>query len=48
MLIGNPCLSFCLGPGHINNVYNTCFWALVHNGMSNTDAVKRLKVCVYH
>jgi hypothetical protein len=28
---------------HINNLYNTCFWALVHDGMTNTDAVKRLK-----
>ncbi|KAJ1728573.1 tRNA-histidine guanylyltransferase 1-like [Coemansia biformis] len=29
---------------HINNMYNTCFWALVNNGsVSRKDAEKRLK-----
>lgn len=29
---------------HINNLYNTTFWSLIqHNGMSNTDAEKKLK-----
>lgn len=33
--------------GHINNLYNTCFWALVQNaGMSNRDAQEKLKVIV--
>ena len=29
---------------HINNLYNTCFWALVHSGLSTTEAEKRLSV----
>lgn len=29
---------------HINNLYNTCFWNLVHSGMSSLDAEKRLRV----
>lgn len=29
-------------PGHINNLYNTVFWALVASGLSETDAEKRL------
>ena len=29
---------------HINNLYNTCFWALVQDGnLSNSEAEKRLK-----
>jgi tRNA(His) guanylyltransferase len=27
---------------HINNLYNTCFWALVHDGVSNQDASRQL------
>ena len=31
--------------GHINNLYNTTFWALVQNGsMDVTQAEERLKV----
>lgn len=31
--------------GHINNLYNTTFWALVlKGGISNTEAEKELKV----
>ena len=31
--------------GHINNLYNTTFWAMVQQGgMSNTDAEQELKV----
>jgi tRNA(His) guanylyltransferase len=31
--------------GHINNLYNTTFWALVQQGgMSNVEAEQRLKV----
>lgn len=29
---------------HVNNVYNTSFWALVHSGMSPEDAEKKLRV----
>jgi hypothetical protein len=29
--------------GHINNQYNTCFWALVHSGLTTTEAQLRLK-----
>ncbi|KAI9637086.1 tRNA guanylyltransferase [Dioszegia hungarica] len=28
---------------HINNLYNTCFWALVQSGMSTTDTNKALQ-----
>ncbi|EIE21615.1 histidine tRNA 5'-guanylyltransferase [Coccomyxa subellipsoidea C-169] len=28
---------------HINNQYNTCFWALVHSGKSRTEAQDHLK-----
>lgn len=32
--------------GHINNLYNTTFWAMVlQGGMKNTDAELELKVC---
>ena len=27
---------------HINNLYNTCFWALVQSGISKTEAEKEL------
>ena len=35
--------------GHINNLYNTCFWKLVHSGLTTADAEKRLyvRVAVY-
>lgn len=38
------------GPvGHINNLYNTTFWAMVlRGGMKNTDAELELKVSVSH
>jgi tRNA(His) guanylyltransferase len=29
---------------HINNLYNTCFWALVHSGVTLKDAEKKLCV----
>ena len=29
---------------HINNLYNTCFWALVHSGLTTVDAEKKLSV----
>lgn len=29
---------------HINNLYNTSFWALVHGGMTPNEATKELKV----
>lgn len=28
---------------HVNNLFNTTFWALVNGGMSGTEAEKRLK-----
>ena len=28
---------------HINNLYNTTFWLLVHSGLSNTEAHQKLK-----
>jgi len=32
--------------GHINNLYNTTFWALIQQGgMGNTEAEQMLKVC---
>lgn len=30
--------------GHINNLYNTCFWALVHSGKTETEAENILRV----
>lgn len=30
--------------GHINNLYNTCFWSLVNSGVSNSEAQKQIKV----
>lgn len=34
---------------HINNLYNTCFWSLVHSGLSTTQAERKLSVstCLY-
>jgi tRNA(His) guanylyltransferase len=32
-----------LRKGHINNLHNTTFWALVNQGMSEQDATKRLE-----
>ena len=29
---------------HINNLYNTCFWSLVHSGVKTADAEKKLCV----
>lgn len=29
---------------HINNLYNTTFWALVHGGLTTTEANKTLQV----
>lgn len=29
--------------GHINNLHNTTYWALVNSGMSEQDATKRLE-----
>ena len=29
--------------GHINNLHNTTFWALLAGGMSEQDATKRLE-----
>ena len=29
---------------HINNLYNTCFWALVHSGLSTKEANATLQV----
>jgi tRNA(His) guanylyltransferase len=31
--------------GHINNLYNTTFWAIVHSGKSEQEAEERLRVC---
>ena len=31
---------------HINNLYNTCFWSLVHSGLSTTEAEKKLSVSI--
>ena len=39
-----PFLPLLSNSGHVNNLYNTCFWALVHDGVTNTDAVQQLKV----
>jgi tRNA(His) guanylyltransferase len=33
--------------GHINNLHNTVFWALVNDGISEQDATKRLEVCLF-
>lgn len=36
----------CCFAGHINNLYNTTFWALVQRGgMSTQEAEKELMVC---
>ena len=33
--------------GHVNNLYNTTFWALVsRGGLKPTEAEEQLKVCV--
>ena len=37
----------CVIVGHINNLYNTCFWSLVGAGVSNSDAEKQIKVLTY-
>ena len=37
-----------LGLAHINNLYNTAFWALVKDGMTTTEANKALQVCLLH
>lgn len=29
---------------HINNLYNTCFWALVHSGLTTVEAQAKLSV----
>lgn len=34
---------FQLTPAHINNLYNTCFWALVHDGLTPREANKELQ-----
>lgn len=35
-------------PGHINNLYNTTFWALIQlGGIDPTEAEKTLKVTAY-
>ena len=33
--------------GHINNLHNTTYWALVNQGMSEQDATKRLEVFIH-
>lgn len=30
--------------GHINNLYNTTFWAIVHSGKTETQAEEELRV----
>ena len=38
--------SVLMEPGHINNLYNTTFWALVQKGgMGATEVEAELKVC---
>jgi tRNA(His) guanylyltransferase len=32
-----------LALAHINNLYNTCFWALVHDGLTPREANKELQ-----
>jgi tRNA(His) guanylyltransferase len=33
--------------GHINNLYNTCFWALVQQGgLTETEAEREMKACL--
>lgn len=32
---------------HVNNLYNTCFWALVHSGVTLEEAGKKLCVSMY-
>lgn len=34
-------------PGHINNLYNTTFWAIVHSGKTETEAEEQLRVSIY-
>jgi hypothetical protein len=34
-------------PGHINNLLNTCFWALVKSGKSPVEAQGMLNVPIY-
>ena len=36
--------SSCLCSGHVNNLYNTAFWHLVHSGLSTGEAESRLWV----
>jgi hypothetical protein len=33
-------LSLC----HINNLYNTCYWALLHSGLKPEEAEKTIRV----
>ena len=33
--------------GHVNNLYNTAFWALVHSGLSPDKAEANLKVHMF-
>ena len=41
--LGGPCSNRNLG--HVNNLYNTTFWALVNKeGTTNKEAEERLKV----
>jgi tRNA(His) guanylyltransferase len=35
---------FLSSPGHINNLYNTCFWALVSSGRTENQAEADLQV----
>lgn len=34
--------------GHINNLYNTTFWAIVHSGKSEQEAEEKLRVCYFY
>jgi tRNA(His) guanylyltransferase len=40
----NQFLTYSLLLGHINNLYNTCFWALIHSGKTETEAEITLRV----
>ena len=45
LLLARYCSALTKG-GHINNLYNTTFWALVQKGgMDATAAEEKLKVC---
>lgn len=34
--------------GHINNLYNTCFWKLIQDkGLTPAESQERLKVCIH-